>query len=280
MPRGVSLHIGLNQVDPAHYGGWDGKLVACEFDAKDMKALADARGFESRLLLTQEATSSAVIRGITSVTDQLQNGDLFFLTYSGHGGQLPDRNGDEDDGQDETWVLYDRELVDDELYALWGRFKPGVRVLMLSDSCHSGTISRARAYERILSTESITREFPYRQAPRFRVAPEQVQEATYQQHQALYDQIQRDHPQGDRAPVAASIALISGCQDSQLSSDGDRNGLFTEVLLKVWHNGSFRSSYPKFQKAIVRQMPPWQSPRYYTVGAANPAFEAQTPFTI
>ncbi|HEY9770382.1 MAG TPA: hypothetical protein V6C71_18145 [Coleofasciculaceae cyanobacterium] len=24
--KGISLHIGLNQVDPAHYQGWDGKL--------------------------------------------------------------------------------------------------------------------------------------------------------------------------------------------------------------------------------------------------------------
>ena len=30
--RGVSLHIGLNSVDPKHYGGWSGDLVACEFD--------------------------------------------------------------------------------------------------------------------------------------------------------------------------------------------------------------------------------------------------------
>lgn len=40
MAKGISLHIGLNSVDPVHYQGWDGKLAACEFDAKDMVALA------------------------------------------------------------------------------------------------------------------------------------------------------------------------------------------------------------------------------------------------
>jgi len=50
--KGLSLHIGLNRVDPAHYGGWDGQLAACEFDAKDMQALAKAQGFTSQLLLT------------------------------------------------------------------------------------------------------------------------------------------------------------------------------------------------------------------------------------
>lgn len=29
--KGLSLHLGLNRVDPAHYGGWDGALTACEF---------------------------------------------------------------------------------------------------------------------------------------------------------------------------------------------------------------------------------------------------------
>ena len=50
---------------------------------------------------------------------------------------------EETDQLDETWVLYDRQLLDDELYDLWCRFAPGVRILMISDSCHSGTVSRA-----------------------------------------------------------------------------------------------------------------------------------------
>jgi len=40
MPKGISLHIGLNAVDPKHYQGWDGVLQACELDAKDMAAIA------------------------------------------------------------------------------------------------------------------------------------------------------------------------------------------------------------------------------------------------
>jgi len=40
MPRGISLHIGLNRVDPAHYAGWNGALSACEADANSMEALA------------------------------------------------------------------------------------------------------------------------------------------------------------------------------------------------------------------------------------------------
>jgi hypothetical protein len=42
----------------------------------------------------------------------------------------------------ETWVLYDRQMVDNEVYCLWGKFKSGVKIFVLSDSCHSGTMMR------------------------------------------------------------------------------------------------------------------------------------------
>ena len=42
-PTGVSLHLGLNGVSATAYGGWDGPLAACEFDANDMAAIAKAR---------------------------------------------------------------------------------------------------------------------------------------------------------------------------------------------------------------------------------------------
>src|SRR5215210_7917467 len=143
MATGRSIHIGLNSVDPEHYDGWDGTLAACEFDANDMQKLADSRGFESSKLLTKEATADAVVAEIEKAAEQLAEGDLLFLTYSGHGGQVEDKNGeDEPDRSDETWVLYDRQLVDDELYALWEKFKPGVRIFVLSDSCHSGSVLR------------------------------------------------------------------------------------------------------------------------------------------
>ena len=45
--RGLSLHIGLNSVSAAPYGGWDGRLAACEFDAKDMAALVAGQRHEA-----------------------------------------------------------------------------------------------------------------------------------------------------------------------------------------------------------------------------------------
>ena len=60
MSLGISVHIGLNRVDPAQYEGWDGQLAACEADAKDMLALAKKQKFKSStMLLTTAATADA-----------------------------------------------------------------------------------------------------------------------------------------------------------------------------------------------------------------------------
>jgi metacaspase-1 len=96
LAKAISLHIGLNLVDPDEYEGWDGRLAACEFDAKDMLAIAKRKKFTtSTMLLTKQATSAAVTSAVKSAASQLAAGGLFLLTYSGHGGQVPDRNGDD-----------------------------------------------------------------------------------------------------------------------------------------------------------------------------------------
>lgn len=63
------------------------------------------------------------------------------LTYSGHGSHVVDRNRDEQDGRDETWVSLDLQFIlDDELNTLLELLPAGKRLHIVSDSCHSGTI--------------------------------------------------------------------------------------------------------------------------------------------
>ena len=141
--RAMSLHIGLNTVSASAYGGWDGPLVPANSMRTTWQRLRRAQGSRP-LLLTKKGTRAKTLAGIRAAAKSLRAGDLFFLTYSGHGGQVPDVTGDEADKQDETWCLYDGQLIDDELYFELSRFAAGVRILVLSDSCHSGTVTRAR----------------------------------------------------------------------------------------------------------------------------------------
>jgi hypothetical protein len=279
VPQAISIHVGLNEVDPKHYQGWNGKLVACEFDANDMEKLASGRGFESKKLLTKEATAEALTSALKKASQKLESGDTLLLTYSGHGGQVPDANGDEKDRMDETWVLYNRQLVDDELYSLFGTFKPGVRIAIFSDSCHSGTVAKDAVD--IVGPDRMARSVNGgdSQQPRVKGMPDEVVRSTYEANKDEYDEIQKSLPPFDKANIGASVILTSGCQDNQTSLDGDKNGLFTQTLLEVWNNGGFTSGYRTFRRRIARQMPPWQSPNLFIVGAPDPTFANQVPFT-
>lgn len=281
MPQAISIHVGLNEVDPAHYQGWNGKLVACEFDANDMEKLAEGRGFETHKLLTKKATAKALTEALEDAASKLDNGDILVFSYSGHGGQVPDANGDERDRMDETWVLYDRQMVDDEVYSLLGKFKPGVRIAIFSDSCHSGTVAR-EAVE-LVGEDRVAESMNGGNGsgqPRVKGMPDDVVRSVYDANKEMYDEIQKSVPPFDRANIGASVILTSGCQDNQTSLDGDKNGLFTQTLLEVWNNGSFDSSYRTFRRRIAREMPPWQSPNLFIVGSPNQTFTSQVPFTV
>ena len=280
MAQGRMINIGLNEVDPAHYGGWDGKLNACEADAKDMSRIGSDKGFDGETLLTKDATADNILSAIGGAAKDLGKGDILFLTYSGHGGQVKDKHRDEEDAKDETWVAFDRQIVDDELFALWSQFDAGVRIFVLSDSCHSGTVTRAALYDEVLIPQEVDRGLIDVDEPQPKAMPLETEEETYKQNQDLYDGIQKEHKAGDDVDVDATVILISGCEDNQLSMDGNKNGLFTATLLKVWNDGKFKGGYRQFRRDILAKMPPSQSPNYFTVGPQNKKFEGQKPLTI
>jgi metacaspase-1 len=282
-PKGLSLHIGLNRVDPGHYAGWSGPLVACEADADDMATIARKRKFGVNVLKTAAATRKAVLDFLDGAARELKTGDLLLLSYSGHGGQLPDRNGDEADLRDETWCLYDGELVDDELLVKYCAFAPGVRIFVLSDSCHSGTVTRAAAVRAVEEPVNAVLRAWGVAAPRPRMMPPEAALATYRKNAEMYDAIQaalpRRTPDADVEPKA-TVRLLSGCQDNQTSSDGDFNGLFTGTLLQIWNEGRYQGNHRRFANAIVAQMPPTQSPNHLVIGPPDPHWDRQKPFTI
>lgn len=204
---------------------------------------------------------------------------------------MNDISGEEDDKLDETWCLFDGQLIDDELYLELGRFAKGIRILVLSDSCHSGTVVRAAPPVSVLT------------GPQPRLMPPQIARQVYADHKKFYDQLQRDVMKEARAgaksdpdtalahvavsgrltkvaaKVKAAVLLISGCQDNQTSMDGARNGAFTEQLLKVWDNGAYRGNYVTFYAAIKAGMPATQSPNLFALGPAA-GFARERPFSV
>lgn len=143
MAKGISVHIGVNLLDRVNfYKNTTLKdLKSCVNDAVEMKKLAARKGFQPKDVL-QNPKKAAVKELIKNIAkNELDEGDIFLITFSGHGGQIKDRNRDERFDRfllDETWCLFDKPMSDDEILDLWTDFKEGVRVLIISDSCHSG----------------------------------------------------------------------------------------------------------------------------------------------
>ncbi|MBC8056298.1 MAG: caspase family protein, partial [Rhizobiales bacterium] len=260
------------------------------FDANDMAQVAKAQGMKPTVLLTKKATRANVLSAMRSAAKALKSGDFFLLSFSGHGGQMPDTTGEEDDKKDETWCLYDAQLLDDELYYELSRFVAGVRILVLSDSCHSGTVTREIAPP------------PPPPGQRSKLMPDAVARRVYAEHQAFYDKLQADvaaaarkdftDPDealaqlGGAAEATAlvgrfkpGVVLISGCQDNQTSMDGEHNGAFTEQLLKVWNRGKFEGSHNAFHAQIRAGLPRTQSPNLFVLGPTA-RFLKQKPFTV
>ncbi|KAI7880730.1 peptidase C14 [Lichtheimia hyalospora FSU 10163] len=114
------------------------------FQEQDMVILTDDQQ-ESRFIPTR----ANIIAAMKWLVSDAQEDDSFFFHYSGHGGYLPDDDGDEDDGYDETIFPVDHEnyddttgqIRDDEMHDLLVKPLPeGCRLTAIYDSCHSGTV--------------------------------------------------------------------------------------------------------------------------------------------
>ncbi len=305
--KALSLHIGLNYVNPDAYDGWDGELAGCINDANSMKSIADSQGFTSATLIDSQATCANVTNKISEICRQLDNGDFFLLTYSGHGGQLVDNTGEETDGLNETWCLWDRQFIDNEIYNLLSQFKTGVRIFISSDSCHSGTVIRAflRQIRKIKGADKVNyvnefnkfinsspRNLPVLKLRNMdnafdgvlkkRSMPESQAIKNYEKNKNGYDAIRNlaGSKQASRAAMNASVIYISGCQDTQSSYDGPVNGAFTTELLNVWNNGSFNGNYPSFHSQIRDMIAnPNQVPEYMKLGPVAAAYENSKPYS-
>ncbi len=146
--------IGINAYRQFATGLPDATLRGAINDANGVsRVLTGHFGFPSSnvMLLLDGAATKAAIRAALTVwlRGRVKAGDQVVFFFSGHGSQIPDVNGDESDGLDETLapadVLSDgasNDITDDELHAWLGTL-PTTQVTVILDSCHSGSASRA-----------------------------------------------------------------------------------------------------------------------------------------
>lgn len=125
--------------------------LTCTFDGRNVQELAGACGIaDVRYMQDEECQKANVEDAIRSIGGRSAPGDCFIFYYSGHGTNLADQSGDEEDGQDEALCFVDgagqvnfNSCMSDDDFAdiITTSFEPGVKILILTDCCHSGSIA-------------------------------------------------------------------------------------------------------------------------------------------
>ena len=293
MPRGISLHVGVNKASSAFPSA--STLKGCENDAQAMEKIAIDKGFDPHdVLLGADATYARVTTKIRSAAAQLEKGDFFFFSFAGHGFQQTDTRDDRDESDllDETILLFDVELFDDVLRKdLWPRFKEGVRILMVSDSCHSGSVflnppgltnSNIRPIATLEADKSTDLgEFPVLTPDK--LVARTISHTTGRRHRAEYKEFYQNtllpllNP-----PITANVLLLAACEDFDKTGDGLPHGVYTQALLDVLGKSN-PVDYDDLVEKIQGRLDAAKHTQRAVIRPADPddvSLRRQIPFTI
>lgn len=226
--------IGIND-----YPGTLNDLKGCVNDANDWAALLQGFGFEVSMLLNDQATRKNIKAVLQELVDETNAGDIAVFTYSGHGTQVVDISGDEGDFYDEAIYVYDGSIIDDELRAILQGIHPQATLVVVSDSCFSGTVTRIATLAAQKST------------PRF-VPPARSTAGKVARRPFLL-------PEGDMPEI-----LITGCTDQEYSYDaefdGRPNGAMSAVAIRVIKQDQ-NATYEKFYEGLRALLPSQEYPQ-------------------
>jgi hypothetical protein len=153
-PSSHALLIGIQQYSAPGLNPLDGPVN----DIALMRELLETRFRVPKenivTLIDAQATHTGIQKAFATLAERVDPGDFVYIHYSGHGSQARDQNGDEPSGWDQTWVGYgaranklkgldDYDVLDDEINEwLIPLYQKTDRVVFVSDSCHSASVSR------------------------------------------------------------------------------------------------------------------------------------------
>ena len=205
-PKKEALLVGID-----HYKSGE-RLPGIKRDIHQMKKLLESRGFHVNVLFNQQATLANVTNSLKSYR-KLSSNDSFFFYDSSHGTQVQDLNGDEQDGLDEAYVLYDVNpnlptdeglLIDDNLDNLLANI-PAKKV-MVTDACHSGTMYKG------FSRNAKTKFMPVAKNFKF---------------------VNKEKVTG-KIKKPKNLVVFGASSDNELSIATSNGSLFTEAFYDAW----------------------------------------------
>lgn len=252
-----ALLVGIADYPPAGAGGPD--LPAPDQDAARMRdLLVGSFGFPAdhvTVVTNLEATSARIAKELEALAAKAGPDDAVLFYYEGHGTQIPDLDGDEEDGWDEALATADEKpplvttedqlrmyLSDDRIAELLAKFRTK-NVTVIFDSCHSGTAVRA-GEEDAPDVDGFFR--PMRTRDGFgRKLVQMAEDAD--RSKAV--------PHADSLDLDERYVFISAAQSWETSMGGAAGGLFSGVLreaLRTSNGESWDQLIARVRPAVQR----------------------------
>jgi hypothetical protein len=235
-------------------------LRGCVNDVRNMRqVLLKYFGFKAanvRVLTDFKATKQAMQKAITALIASGRKGDVLLLHYSGHGSNVPDRNGDEADRRDEILCPTDLDwkdpLTDDWLRRTFNKLRTGVRLTVVMDCCHSGTNTRAVPMP---GEPVIDRYLP---SPWDIMAQESGRRLRGTVRGTLRRSRRAARKRSDLVAARIAEVLITGCRDTQTSADayigGSYSGALTYALVAAIREAKGRLSYRELHARTLKYL--------------------------
>jgi hypothetical protein len=243
-----------------------------------MAGLAEQAGYESLLVLRgAEATRLAVHGALTAAAGSMSMGDILLVSFAGHGCLEADLDGDDGHGWDETWCLYDGEIVDDQLAGYWRLFAPGVRIVVVADGCHSAGSCRIDDDDDVVHSGYAGPPGP--PAMRGETAPHRASEGWPAGAADPVGSCIGAPPNGTDG-IRASVLLLAAAGEDQKAEEG----LFTRHLLALWGEGVFPGTFCDLHRLVrdrvMVERGLRQEPEILMLGSPDPGFPLERAFHL
>ncbi|WP_119422195.1 caspase family protein [Desertibaculum subflavum] len=249
-----AICVGIND-----YPGSGNDLNGCLNDCDDWAALLrDGFSFDAVDQIKDRAATMAAMTGaLERLVTKARPDDVLVFTYSGHGTWVPDDpdNPDEADNRDEALCAHDGIILDDQIREIISRLTPGARLTVISDSCHSGSVTRALLRHAANSARS-GMEAQRQARPRFMPPSDDM---LARRARGLPVRRRAFYPE-----TGMSELLITGCNSLEYSYDAHLNGRFNGAMtanaIQIIKSDP-TLTYANFHKQLRQLLPSNQFPQ-------------------
>lgn len=249
--RRLALCVGVDAYPDA-----GDRLGGCVNDARRWSQVLGGLGFQTTLLLDGQASHAAIVRGLRRLVTNSRPGDVIVFHFSGHGTQVDDLDGEEDDGRDEALCPVDFRtgalFLDDDIGQILKDAPHDVNMTLFVDSCHSGTVTRFAV--------GAAQPRPPDYRARYVKPTLQLQEA----HRLFRARVPATRAiLGNGGATRLGHVKFSACQDHELALESNGSGEFTRRALQILQAGVDGLTHAQFQARLLTAFGslPRQNPR-------------------